>query len=193
MLNLSQIKVEDILKKGDNIFIIAILVFGLIFALKINAKDNKSVRELTQKIGEQKKTEQLFLKINALAKDFQEYRKNIFFEKDSSQVVDLINDWARSANVQITTLRPQALREVGQFIYFPLELEAKGDYYTLGQFLSLVENYEGFIEVAGLNIRRDTSQQQSQNVAPVRLAVNVSLAALTLKDFNISDIISKRR
>lgn len=193
MINLNQIKIEDFIKKSDNLLIIAIVALGLVFTVKINAKNVSLANNLTQKIKTQKKSSTLFSKINALASDYQDYKKNIFFQKDSAQVVNLINEWARNFGVEITSIRPQYTKESGNFLYIPIELEAKCDYSALGQFLSRLENYDGFIDIVNLRINPDRFARREVNPAPDRLNINLTLNAMVLKELDISEAISKKR
>lgn len=193
MLNLSQIKIEDIIKKSDNLIVIAILFVSLLIALKIYGKNNLSAINLNQKIDTQKKIGIILSDINTRAADIQEYRKKIFFEKDSSGLVSTVNDLARTAGVQIVSLRPLFLKEAGQLSILPIELEAKGDYYALGQFLSLIENYEGFIEIAALRITSVARMQSQGSQGENTLNISLSLKAYTLKELDVSEVFSKRR
>lgn len=193
MINLNQIKIEDIIKKSDNLIIIAIVLLGLIITVKVNAKNVSLSNTLTKGIGEQKKISSLFSKINETASDYQDYRKKVFIEKDSSQIVNLINEWARNFGVEITSIRPQYIKESGRFLYVPIELEARTDYFGLGQFLSRIENYDGFIDIVNLRVLPQAYIRGEKNIKNDQLKVNLSLAAIALKELDISEVITKRR
>ncbi len=192
MINLNQIKIEDIIKKSDNLVIIAIILLGLIITVKVNAKNVSLSNTLTKKISVQKKMGSLFTKINESASDYQDYRKKIFFEKESSTIVNLVNEWARNYDVEVTSIKPQYTKESGKFLYVPIELEAKADYFGLGQFLSQIENYEGFIDVTGLRVSPMGYSRSERNMKPDQLNISLSFTAVALKDLDISEVITKR-
>jgi hypothetical protein len=193
MINLSQIKIEDIIKKSDNLVIIAIILLGLIITVKVNAKNVSLSNALTKKISVQKKMSSLFTKINGSASDYQDYRKKIFFEKDSSVIVNLVNEWARNYDVEVTSIKPQYVKESGKFLYVPIELEAKTDYFGLGQFLGQIENYEGFIDVTSLRVFPQGYNRGEKNIKQDQLNISLSFTAVALKDLDISEVITKRR
>lgn len=193
MINLSQIKIEDIIKKSDNLVIIAIICLGLIITVKVNAKNVSISNSLTKKISAQKKMSSLYSKINESASDFQDYRKKIFFEKDSSIIVNLVNEWARNYDIEVTSIKPQYIKEGGNFLYIPIELEANADYFGLGQFLSQIENYEGFIDVNSLRVMPKNYNRGEKNAKQDRLNISLSFNAVALKDLDISEVITKRR
>lgn len=193
MINLNEIKIEDVLKKSDNLIIIAILIVGLIIALKINGTKSNAANILTQKINAQKKLDVFLTEINAMASNYQQYKKKIFFDKDSSQIVNMINDWTRSAGLEIISIRPLFLKEEGQFYQIPIELNVKGDYYNLGQFLSLIESYEGFIDIKSLKISPQRAGYIVEKEQSDKLNITLSLNGVTLKKLDISEAISGRR
>lgn len=194
MINLSQVKIEDLIKKSDNIFIVLIVLVSLIFVARVNGKNAVMANSLTQKINTAKKTQNLFRDINIAATDYDDYKKKIFFPKDPNQVINMINEWAGSSNVEITSLRPQYLKESGLFFYVPIDIEAKGDYAGLGKLLSRIENYEGFADIVNLRITPErNSRMGNKALASDKVNISLSFNALFLKDLDISEVILKRR
>ena len=193
MINFNQIKIEDILKKGDNLIVIAIVCVGLVFALKINGKNSLKLRSISEKINSQKKINTLISDINVQAQKFEAYKKAIFFKKDSSQIVNMLNEWAKNSKAEIISLRPLFLKEVDQWRTLPIEIEAKDDFYGLGQFLSLIESYGGFIDIVSLRLDpvRDMSKE-SKDKSDL-LNISLSLQAFMIKDLDISEAFSKKR
>lgn len=189
MINLDQIKAEDFLKKTDNVVVIIMAAIALLVAFKINTKNRNATQALLQKISTQKSKDILFSEIDVLVKDIQAYKKEIFFEKDSAGLLNLINEWARSSGLDLISLRPQPIDNAGDFFnYTPISLEAKGDYFSLGQFLSLAEGYEGFIDIANLQISQPIRQRD--NLA--NLSISITLNAVVLEEPNLSEYILKK-
>ncbi|MEW6008086.1 MAG: type 4a pilus biogenesis protein PilO [Candidatus Omnitrophota bacterium] len=189
MINLNEIKAEEIFKKTDNVVVIIMAVVALLVAFKINTKNRNTLQLLHEKISSQKSKDTLFSDIDTLVKDIQLYKKEIFFEKDSAGLLNLINEWAKSSGLDLISLRPLLTDTSGQFFnYTPITLMAKGDYLSLGQFLSLAEGYEGFIDITSLQISPQASQRE--NLA--YLSISITLHAVVLKEPNLSEYISKK-
>ncbi len=189
MLDFNQIKIEDVFKKTNNLIILVMVLLAIFMAFRINAKNSHSARILLQKINTQKSKDILASQIDTLLKDIQVYKKEIFFEKDSAAMLNLINEWARSSGLDLISLRPLPVERSNRFFYYsPISLEAKGDYFNLGQFLSLAEGYPGFIDITNLQI----SKEPGKVVNLGRLNISISLNAVSLKEPDLSEHIAKK-
>lgn len=186
MINLNEIKIEDILKKSDNLILIAIVLVGLIIVSRVNSANANSADLLLKKIDAQKQINTISSEINIVVGDYQGYKNEIFFDKDSAEIVNLINELARQFDLEIISLRPLYLKEAEVFSYLPLELQAKGDYYSLGQFLSQIESYAGFIDISKLKVVSLRFNRRTEASKEEILKITLSLNALILKELDIS-------
>ncbi|MBU2541121.1 MAG: type 4a pilus biogenesis protein PilO [Candidatus Omnitrophica bacterium] len=189
-MNLKEIKIEDILKKTDNLFIIAIVLIGLIISVNIIKKNANAYKLLQQKIKTEENMSNLLTEINDSAKDYNYYQKKILFDKDSRQVVNAINEWASASGVEIISLTPQFVKGDERFYYVPVDLVAKADYYGLGLFLSRIEDYEGFIEIRNLKVSAEGGRIW-QSMQSQKLNINLSLYAVALKELDVSEAFSR--
>ena len=193
MINLNQIKVEDILKKGDILLIIVIIFVGLIIAVKVNAGNKNNAEVIFKEIKLKKEMNTFLSDINVAARDYEIYKKEIFFGEDSTRLLNLINEWARSFGVEIISLRPRNLGETDLFLNIPIELTAKSNYFSLGQFLSCIESYKGFIDIKNLTITPERTFQTRKSLESESLKVTLLLNAVILKELGISGMLSRRR
>jgi len=193
MINLNQIKVEDILKKGDILLIIVIIFVGLIIAVKVNAGNKNNAEVIFKEIKLKKEMNTFLSDINVAARDYEIYKKEIFFGEDSTRLLNLINEWARSFGVEIISLRPRNLGETDLFLNIPIELTAKSNYFSLGQFLSRIESYKGFIDIKNLTITPERTFQTRKSLESESLKVTLLLNAVILKELGISGMLSRRR
>ncbi len=190
MINLNQIKIEDILK-GDNLFVIAIVIIGLIVSVRIINKNTNSLKLLEAKIAAQQEMNSLVSEIKSRSLDYKYYQEEILFDKDSRQVVNAINKWAGESRVEIITLKPQFVKDDERFYYVPVDLAAKTDYSGLGLFLSKIESYKGFIEIRNFKVSTETRGRVWQSSEAQKLLIDLSLYAVALKELDISEAFSK--
>jgi Tfp pilus assembly protein PilO len=107
------------------------------------------------------------------------YKK--FFNKDSSQVINTLNNIARDSSVKIISIKPQAEIILPIYTKCPFDLSINVDsYHILGRFISKIESYSDVYIVEKIDIK--SVGQILRTGQEYKLDVNLRISAISLKD-----------
>ena len=145
--------ISFVLSKQKMILFILTVVLSLLFALGAYKSQKKKVRMLEKKIKEEKALNKMVEDIKLQEKQFTKYSAE-FAEKDAALIVEEISEFARASGVKISSLAPQKRIDSGILRILPFDLEVKGLYHQLGDFLSRIESSTIMLHVVRVNLSR---------------------------------------
>jgi len=136
--------------------IIDILI--ILIALFIISKNYKSQINNAKSLEEKRDTE---IKKNVVLNDIgkseevlNSYNKN-FGKKDVSSVINIINNIAQAAGIEINSLRPLGEENYPVYVKYPFELKFDThNYHLIGKFISNLENHPALFFVNLLSVKQ---------------------------------------
>jgi len=163
----------------DNIFNIAIIILAIIFAFNIHKAQEKALQSLKEKRNIEFKKNEVLGDIKQLEKTMNSYKK--FFNKDSSQVINTLNNIARDSSVKIISIKPQTEIILPTYTKYPFDLSINVDsYHILGRFISKIESHSDVYIVEKTDIK--SVGQILRADQEYKLDVNLRISAISLKD-----------
>ncbi len=77
----------------------------------------------------------------------------IFSEKkDASWLIDTVSHAAEVSGIAVTSITPSQNEEAGDYTKTPIQIQLKGPYHSLGDFVSRIENDPHFIKVSHVSM-----------------------------------------
>ena len=180
----------------NQVISLSILIIASIIALKIYQGQNIKIVQIRFSQEEQKKKNDILLRIGDVKTKFQEY-KNLFKQKDSREVINEITNIARASGVKIVSLRPketqkttkpqwQIKEEIFDKDLFELRIDAEG-YHKIGDLVNNLEISPMAFFIESLSIRstvvdRYRRFQVSGEVEKLTVRVNLIVSKLYIPD-----------
>ena len=120
----------------------------------------KNIDDVTQNISTLPKTEK---KLEDLKSEQALYEKSFPKEEEVPSLLESLSRVAASSSVDIIAIKPIKIepnyieKNPKPFHEIPIELQAKGGYHQIGQFINKLERLDRFMEVKDLKISQDNT------------------------------------
>ena len=174
-INLSQI-----------VSLLLLVIAGLV-AINLYQKQNKKIDQIRYIQDEEKKKNEILLRIRELKKRTEVYKQR-FKQRDRSEIIDTITNLATATGVKIISLKPQEKSqsatkgEIYDKVFFHLSISVNS-YHQLGKFISKLENNPIIIIVESLRVREPSSTSAAaQRDESEELKVELIISEVFLKD-----------
>jgi Tfp pilus assembly protein PilO len=157
--------------KGNLIGVLCVIA-AFFIAFKVYRGKESEIQALkNQRVNEEKKNEVL-VQISQLEKKLAELQDNVN-NKDISQVLDKIGDFANVASVKIVKIVPLKDSVSGVYTKYPYELSLSAkNYHQIGKFISLLESSPDIYMIDDLFINNSSVGDKS--------SVSASLTVYTI-------------
>jgi len=163
----------------NSILNIAIIILAIIFAFNIYKGQNITLEWLKQKRDTELKKNEVLGDIGQLENAMNSYKK--FFNRDSSQVINILNNIARDSSVKIISIKPQPEVISTIYINYPFNLSLSVDnYHALGRFVSRIESYSNVYVVEKVEVKPSSKASKADKES--RLNVDLRVSAVSLRN-----------
>lgn len=146
---------------------------------------NKS-RSLRNDILTERDRNVLAGKMRALGKHLKVYKERIPKEGSVSWLLNEVSDMAAKENVEISSIKPGAPEDRGQYIKLYVAMDAICTYYQLGRFTSRVESSRKFLRVESVHMKRlDLEEEFKDKKAGFEafdIKANITISTIVLKE-----------
>jgi len=152
-------KVDLIIKNKNKILNFGIIFLFLFIALQIYRFGNKQETLLIEQKENELKKNKAIENIASLEKQVEGYKK-AFVRQDLGTVMDRMSSIAKDHSVKIISIKPIKEESYAEYTIFLFIITAKaGDYHSLAEFISKIENYKSIYLVEAVDIVSSVSSQ----------------------------------
>jgi predicted patatin/cPLA2 family phospholipase len=159
---------------------LALILVALLIARGLYNGQIQYIRNLQKNNQAQLRRNELITRIGALQTKIHSY-KEIFGQKDISQIIRFVSDLAKSAKIEIISINPLPVNRHKVYTKLGLNLAIKSKHYRqIKDFLTKLEtSKEGFV-IKAAEIRPWQQQELGQFMAPTSTYSGIIQADLTL-------------
>lgn len=158
---------------------IAVIIVALFFANNIYKTSIKSFDALKEDKEKEIERNRLLSNMGELNKRIVSY-KNFLNQKDISLVINNIGDIAKDSGVKITLVRPEEEQLFPMYVRYSFNFGISvGDYKTLGNFISRLENSSDVYVVESINIAPEFTGEDGELSG---LNVNLKVSTFLFRD-----------
>lgn len=104
-----------------------------------------------------------------------QYKSRFSRSSEPSWLVEEVSSMASETGLDIETLSPQPPQVNNEFMTIRLNLDARADYHSIGQFLSRLESHEIFIKVEHLQASTLQRDENPGSAGPIQLRMSLSV------------------
>lgn len=122
--------------------------------------------------GSDRAKKDLLSAISAKEKALAAYRPRFPDKTEPSWLIETLNEIADEAGVSIVSVAPIGRESLDAYVRMPVRLEIDCSYYSLGDFVSRIENHERFLKVNAMRVDGNRSPEQASQ--SLRVAMTVS-------------------
>ena len=113
------------------------------------------------------KNEAVFKNVVAWEKKMAVYKGRLSQVGEKTQMIERLNTLASESGLLVLSVAPEEKRALGTYFECaPVKIEAEGNYHQLGDFVSRVENLPEFVKILNVDIRRESSSEETMSNSP---------------------------
>ena len=177
-INIRQLT-EEIIGRKDIVINIIVVIIALLISRGINTNLGNKVNHLQQQIVEQKKVNTEGITLHKLEAEFNNYKKGMPEDINPFNAVEKINKVASETNVRLISVQPTEARDKTIYLEYPISIKLETGYFEMADFINKLEDLKIFL-VVNMDINTLVGPEE-QNKTAQKLAVNMSLLAVSLK------------
>ena len=161
-------------EQKEKIFIIIVLVITIFIGKKIFDSQNTKMTKAQSMIQDYQRSIEIAKEINSLDQQLSKFDNAGWQTQESVAIMGKINELASQYKVEVLNFDPGSQQDYKYYIILGMALNIKGDYFSLTNFLSAIENLESLTKVTELQIRpsRDINSKEYGSLLEASLKIS---------------------
>lgn len=155
-IDLRSINKEKIIKNKVMIIAVAAGLLALNYGYnEVYSKTTKAIAAIRLQMGDETLKLDVFQRLSLLQGEIDVYKKYFSGAKDNLWLVDKVSIAVKDAGLEVISLNPKPLVTLKDFLYFKIDVSARGSFHQLGDFVSLIESSGEFMRIETLSFKKD--------------------------------------